>query len=271
MILFYILLGIIQGILEWLPVSSEGQLVLIALWLEQTTADDALTLAFWLHLGTMTAVLWVFRKEWIQIIDIRQADPEKYRSLLIITTIGTALIGIPIKILLLDLIDVEQVALIFMWIIAISLLLTGGLLYYSRRDRDYDDFSSSLSDLSLRQQFLVGCAQGLTIIPGISRSGTTVSALLLCRQDTESAFRGSFLMAVPASLGSVVLDLLFAILDDEPLIGDLEWWGILIAIFFAFIFGVLTMHSLIRVARKYNFAVITSSLGIFVILFLIFL
>ncbi len=269
MIFFYILLGIVQGILEWLPVSSEGQLVLIALWFDELSADDALTLAFWLHLGTMTAVLLVYREEWKLVLDIRREDPEKLRQLLIVTTIATAVIGIPVKILILDAIDVQKVSVIIMWIISVSLIITGLLLHYSRKSRDLETYSKSLADLTLKKQILIGAAQGFTIIPGISRSGTTVSAFLFSKQDPESSFRGSFLMSVPAALGSVVLDILFSIKDNKPLIGNLDAIGIFTAIIMAFIFGVFTMHALITVARKYNFAVITISFGIMIMLFLI--
>lgn len=269
MFLFYIILGILQGILEWLPVSSEGQLVLVSLWFSKITAEDALSLAFWLHIGTMLSVLYIYRDEWKLIIDPRKDDPEHLRRFLIITTIATGVIGIPVKILLLDVINVEVVSLIIMWVIAVSLIVTGILLHYSRKSRVYDDFSDNLADLSDRKSFLIGCAQGFTIIPGISRSGTTVSALLFAKQNTRSAFHGSFLMSVPAALGSVVLDILFAVLDGTPLLGNLEPLGILVAIIMAFIFGLLTMHALLQVARKYNFSLITISFGLLIIIFLL--
>lgn len=268
MILFYILLGIVQGILEWLPVSSEGNLVLLTLWMDELSAEDAISLAFWLHLGTMFAVLVVYRDDWRKILDFRKSDDEGIRSFLIFTTIGTAIVGVPIKILFLDSLDVSSVSLIVMWVIAISLIITGLLLRYSRKD-GHNGFSGEIKDLSKRQQVIIGLAQGFTIIPGISRSGISVSSLIFAKQNTSSAFKGSFLMSVPASLGAVSLDLLFAIIDGEPLIGNLDPLGIIVAILMAFIFGIFTMQALILVARRYNFSMIVVTLGLIVIVFLI--
>lgn len=269
MILFYILLGIVQGVLEWLPVSSEGNLVLITLWMNDFSAEDALSLAFWLHLGTMFAVLVVYRDDWRKILDIRRSDTEGIRSFLVLTTIGTAIVGIPIKIFFIDSLNVHSVSLIVMWVIAISLIITGFLLHYSRKEGQIG-FSGEIKDLSKRQQLLLGFAQGFTIIPGISRSGTSISVLIFAKQNTESAFKGSFLMSVPASLGAVTLDIFFSLIEGEPLIGGLDPLGIFVAILMAFIFGIITMQALITVARKYNFSIIVITLGLIVIIFLLF-
>ena len=102
--LFYLLIGITQGMLEWLPVSSEGQIVLISIW-QGIDSSVAISLAFWLHLGTLGSVLLIFREDWKKIIDLRKEDKEKLRNLIIYSTIGTAIVGIPVRIFLLDVVN----------------------------------------------------------------------------------------------------------------------------------------------------------------------
>ncbi len=264
--LFYLLIGITQGMMEWLPVSSEGQIVLISIW-QGIDPSVAISLAFWLHLGTLGSVFLIFRKEWTRIIDLRKEDKEKLRNLIIYSTVGTAIVGIPVRIFLLDIVDTESFANIAMIIIAVSLIITGLLIQFSRKTHDVN--KKSLADLSVKEQLILGFAQGFTIIPGISRSGTTVSALLFMGTDTESSFRGSFIISVPAVLGSVILDILFSFIDNEPLLGGLNSVGIILSILMAFIFGVVTIKILLNVAKNYNFALLVIILGILILLFII--
>ena len=265
--LFYLLIGFAQGMLEWLPVSSEGQIVLISIW-QGIDPSVAISLAFWLHLGTLGSVLLIFRKEWKRIIDLRKEDKEKLRNLIIFSTIGTAIVGIPVRIFLLDIVDTESFAKVAMIIIAVSLIITGLLIQFSRKTHATN--KKSLADLSVKEQLILGLAQGFTIIPGISRSGTTVSALLFMGTDTESSFRGSFIISVPAVLGSVVLDIVFSIIDNEPLLEGLDPLGIILSIIMAFVLGVITIKILLNVARNYNFALLVIILGMLILLFLLF-
>lgn len=264
--LFYFLIGITQGLLEWLPVSSEGQIVLISIW-QGIDPSAAISLAFWLHLGTLGSVLLIFRADWKKIIDLRKEDKEKLRNLIIYSTIGTAIVGIPVRIFLMDIVDTESFANIAMIIIAISLIITGLLIQFSRKTHKVN--MKQLADLSVKEQLILGFAQGFTIIPGISRSGTTVSALLFMGTDTESSFKGSFIISVPAVLGSVVLDIIFAVIDSEPLVGGLDPLGIILSIIMAFIFGIVTIKILLNVARNYNFAILVIILGLLILVFLL--
>jgi undecaprenyl-diphosphatase len=249
---------LVQGILEWLPISSEGQLVLLALWLDEMSEDAALSLAFWLHLGTMFAVILTYKSLWRGILDPRTEDNENLRSFLFFTTLGTGIVGVPIRLLLFEVINLQSVAFIVMWIIGFALIFTGILIHYSRKS----DGMRELSDLSVREQLIVGFWQGLTIIPGISRSGTTISALLFF-------FKGSFLMAVPAILGAVVLDVFFSLHDNESLFSELQFQGILLGVITAFITGFYSMKVLLIVAHKHDFSKIAISLGLIIIIILI--
>jgi undecaprenyl-diphosphatase len=256
---------LVQGILEWLPISSEGQLVLLALWLDEMSEDAALSLAFWLHLGTMFAVILTYKSLWRGILDPRTEDNENLRSFLFFTTLGTGIVGVPIRLLLFEVINLQSVAFIVMWIIGFALIFTGILIHYSRKS----DGMRELSDLSVREQLIVGFWQGLTIIPGISRSGTTISALLFLRVKPLDSFKGSFLMAVPAILGAVVLDVFFSLHDNESLFSELQFQGIALGVITAFITGFYSMKVLLIVAHKHDFSKIAISMGLIIIIILI--
>ncbi len=258
--LFYVLLGVVQGIAEWLPVSSEGMLTLVGLAFGYDFSQS-IRIAIWIHLGTLIAAVIYYFEDWKRILlDIRNSVPE--RNFLIITTIGTAVTGIPIKIWVLDALDADIMSVLGYLVIGIALLVTSALIYFSRKT--FETNLKEIKDLSFFEQFLIGIAQGFTIIPGISRSGTTVSALLLEKVDSEESFRGSFLMSVPAVLGGVVLD----IIDISQSTSNVSYniGGIIIGILLAFIFGILTIHTLINFARKINFATFTFIFGVILII-----
>ncbi|RMG24056.1 MAG: undecaprenyl-diphosphate phosphatase [Methanobacteriota archaeon] len=259
-ILVYLFLGLIQGIGEWLPISSEGMLTIVGL-AYGLDFSLALRIAIWMHIGTLFAVFVYYREEWKRILfDWTHSIPE--RRFLVLTTIGTAITGLPIKILLLDIIDPKLLTVLGYLLIGVSLLITSALIYYSRSMEENKILD--LHDLSPGQEILIGMAQGFTIIPGISRSGTTVSALLLNKVNPEESFRGSFLMSVPAVLGGTFLDLL-DILQAPADNNSLSLMGLVFGIIVAFLGGLLTIQALLQFARKVNFALVTLILGILLI------
>ncbi len=264
---FYILLGLIQGTAEWLPISSEGMLTVA-----QTSAGVdyliAIRIAIWLHIGTLGAVMIVFREEWRRIFLVWDEHvPE--RKFVILTTIGTGIVGIPVKVFLVDLIGESATVVGWIYIqIGAALLITAVLLRYSRF-KEGDE--KKIDDLPSWQQLLIGFSQGFTIIPGISRSGTTVSALLFSKVDGEESFRGSFLMSVPAVAGGVFLDIIGIIGDGGDLTSGLNFSLVALGIVVAFISGLATIKLLLNFARKLNFALVALSFGILLIVVGLFL
>ena len=114
--------------------------------------------------------------------------------------------------------------------IGIALILTGMLMRSSTEEQGI----RKIKDLKNTEKILIGMSQGLSIIPGISRSGTTVAAFLLFKVDNEESFKGSFLISVPAVLGAVGLDILILIFGDDQNYADLSNFGIILSILFAF-------------------------------------
>ena len=186
-----IILGIIQGLTEWLPISSTGHLRLfdIFLGLKMPISFDGV-----LHIGTLIVILVFFRKEIHKILlALAHLDFEtehgKMTPIIVVGSIPTALIG-----------------LVFGWHIestfqtilpiAIALIFFGALLYSSKFGKSEGD------NIDYRTAVMMGIAQGIAIIPGVSRSGATIAVALLLGIKREKAFKFSFLLSIPLILGA---------------------------------------------------------------------
>ena len=180
-----IIMGIVQGLCEFLPVSSSGHLVLAQNLLG--IEEAGLLLDTFLHLGTLAAVFVVYYKDiWAML----KKPVSKPVGCLIIATIPAVIAAL----LLGDFFD-DIFAGRFL---GISFLITSGILFFSSR------FRGKRSDVTYRDAAMMGLWQGVAILPGISRSGATISGGLMQGLDRESAAKFSFLMSIPAILGSVV-------------------------------------------------------------------
>ncbi len=210
------LLGLVQGLTEFLPVSSSGHLVLLQQWLGESffATDQALLFDLVLHLGTLLPVLWYYRANLGSIVGAwtgggsprpadatgplawLRADPDRWLGFLVaVGTIPTALIGLALK-------DVFESLFHGIRPVGIALMVTGALLMATRWRSGGTAHAASIG---IGTALLVGFAQGLAITPGISRSGTTIAVALFLGFDRELAARFSFLLSVPAILGAVVL------------------------------------------------------------------
>jgi undecaprenyl-diphosphatase len=203
-----ILMGVIQGLTEFLPVSSSGHLVVGSHILE--LAKPSLLFDVILHLGTLLPVLWLYRKEVGQMVVALGALPrfsERWQEdaglrLLVSVFIGsipTALLGLGAQDLFESLFSSTKA-------VSITFAITGCILMVTRFRPGYmaeDD--SGFKTLNWWRALVVGTVQGLAITPGISRSGSTIAVALLIGVERQYAARLSFLMSVPAILGAVAL------------------------------------------------------------------
>ena len=262
----FIVLGIAQGILEWLPVSSEGQIILLGTLFGIENSNLILSIAFWLHLGTLISVIIYYPQEWKTVLNIQDKDGDFLRKFIIITSIFTGIVGLPIKYLLTNSLNNENFGNLIMLILGISLIFTSLLL---RSRKYFHNKNKNLEEITFFQMAIVGLSQGITIIPGVSRSGTTITALLLVNIDSEEAFKGSFILAVPAIMGAIVLDL-FDLIFMENSVSALveEPTGIIIGIIFSAVFGLITMKYLIKIANNFDFSKIVLFLGFFILIYL---
>jgi undecaprenyl-diphosphatase len=179
----YILLGIIQGLTEVLPVSSSGHLVIMQRLLGVNGEEVALALS--LHLGTCLALIIFFYK------DILAAFRNfRLLSLIVVVTIITGAIGILGE-------DFFEKLFISPHSLALQFLLTGLILIATRKFMHF-----KREDLNFKDASILGIAQGLAIIPAISRSGITIAAMLFRKVERKTSFRFSFLASIPAVLGA---------------------------------------------------------------------
>jgi len=184
--------GLIQGLTEFLPISSSGHLVLVPALLGQDPPD--LATAATLHLGTLLAVLIYFRAEAREVVTFTEKG-RKLLMLLVIGTIPAAIIGLAFE---------SQLS----WIdgrpkvVALALMLTGAVLYATRwvkrGDRDVED-------VSVKDTILIGLGQSVALIPGVSRSGSTIATGLVRGLTDIEAARYSFLLGIPAIAGAGLL------------------------------------------------------------------
>ena len=257
-----LLLSLVQGILEWLPVSSEGQLITLSnlLGVEQ---DIALDLALWLHLGTLIAVTIRYYKEILIYLNPKIREPEvvQWRWFLLLSTIGTVIVGVPCFLLVYYLVVDPMIGEYVMLVVGVALLITAGFLFYANKQQKE---GKQIEELSKLQMTSVGLFQGFSIIPGISRSGITMSGLLFMSIEKEDAIKGSFLMSIPAVLGGFILSLILKLIEGTEIF-PADWWMLIIAILVTAIIGFLTMELFVRIARKYNFALVCVFLGILII------
>lgn len=250
-----ILLGIIQGVAEWLPVSSEGMIILARTHILHLSGpiDDAIRQALFLHFGTFLAALVYFRhdvlvliKSFVQYKQQSQQEQKLFQFLAVTTLIsggiGFALIKVLVR--MAEVIGSQETVITL--VVGCLLMITGFLELCAKRTG-----CRKIEEINWIDFILLGVVQGLAALPGLSRSGLTVSALLLRKVENSSALRLSFLMSLPIVLvGNLVLN-----------IGRLSFsLPSLVGLLCSFAFGLATIHVLLKTAAKINF-------GYFVLLF----
>jgi undecaprenyl-diphosphatase len=254
-----LILGVIQGATEFLPVSSSGHLVLVP-WLLQWK-EPGLTFDAVVHWGTALAVIVYFWREWLALIQaafqaIRRrsiADPKARLALLIIVgTVPAALIGYTLENFFEQMFSQPAAAAAFL-IVTAALLSVAEWLGHREHD---------LEQITWLDALLIGLGQALAIFPGISRSGTTIAAGLACRLKRESAARFSFLLATPVILGAGAFKLL-----DLAQAGDLTGQApiLVVGLLGAGGVGFGCIYFLLRYLQRhslYPFAIYCAAVGI---------
>jgi undecaprenyl-diphosphatase len=248
-----VIVGVIQGILEWLPVSSEGNLSIILVTFLGISPTIAIGFSIFLHIGTGLAALLYYRKQVLAILLGTTAELSMFRLRLVIITFLTGLVGLPLFLLI-------NVSIIYgetlLALTGVTLIVTG-LLQRNRGRASLRSYSS----LSWGETFILGVIQGFSIIPGLSRSGVTTSMLLLRGFRGEESFRISFLMSIPASFAAG-----FGLLLVESF--DITTQAFL-ALGVCAVTGILTIGALVRVSERVSFWKLCIILGVLVIFFFI--
>lgn len=269
-IIHAIVLGLVQGLSEFLPISSSGHLLLVPWLFDWHDFDDRETEKAFdvaLHLGTVAAVCIYFRADiaryvaagWRVVVQRRRpVDTDgRVALLLVVSSVPAAIVGAAFQ----SSIDNQ---LGRPWIIAVSLILFGGVLFWADRlagRRQVDAFTT-------RDAIAVGAAQVLALNPGTSRSGITISANRWLGFDRDAAARISFLMSIPITAGAVGLKMASLAADGVP--SDL-WVPMVVGILTSGISGWIAISALLKLIRTRTFVpfvIYRVALGLFVLLVL---
>ena len=190
-----LILAVVQGITEWLPISSSGHLVIVQEWMG--LGELPLIFPVTLHVGTLFVVLLTFWKEIAGIfkalvrLDFK-SEEGKLALHIAVGSVPTAAIGLLFH-------DIFESFFYSLLAVGLALLITGSFLYISERRKNG-------KKLGFLDSLLIGVAQGFAIIPGISRSGVTITTGLLRRVEKGKVFRYSFLLSIPAVIGAAVTE-----------------------------------------------------------------
>lgn len=233
-----LLLGIVQGLTEFLPVSSSGHLEIMKFILgDDSLPKESLMTSVVLHFATAVATVMVFRKEVLQILTGLFKNDFRARTFsvhIIISMIPAAIVGFFFE----DIIDQLFYQAIFF--VALMLIVTGLILLLSEK------IKVQSQKLTFKSAFCIGLAQAVALIPGISRSGATIGTALLLGIEKTSAARFSFLMVVPLIFGKVAKDVVSGeLMYSAPSAGYL-----LTGFVAAFITGVIACQWMIRIVKN---------------------
>jgi len=250
---FYpILLGIIQGISEWLPISSKTEILIASHYLLNIGPSIGYTFGLFMEIGTVLSALLYFKKDIYQIL-----RDKKMLYYIIIVIIFTGLVGVPLYIISSRLLENVYNPSIPMIILGLILILNGIYIYYTRNKIKIKD----KKDLNLRDITIIGIVQGLSALPGVSRSGITVSTMLLMEYDPKFAFSFSYILYIPAAIGAFFLTMLASKSNIIYIESTIGYYGILTAMVVSFIVGYLTIDILMRLAKSKKVYYINFILG----------
>ena len=265
-----IILGLAQGLSEFLPISSSGHLALLQYFFN-VSAEDVLPFAVLLHLGTLVSVFIVYWKDIVELVKelgavIRDiftgkglrinANPTRRLGfMIIVATIPTAIIGLLFN-------DAFAALYLSLTAIGTGLLITGTILFVAER---MGKSNKTVKQMKFRNAVFVGVMQGIAICPGISRSGSTLFGGLISGLNKEFAVKFAFLISIPSILGSVIMEApnAFEAGMDMSLIGPVIAGVIVSAL--SGLFAIKAMIKLVSNRKLIGFSVYTWALGIAVI------
>jgi undecaprenyl-diphosphatase len=245
------LVGLLQGVTEWLPISSSGQ-VLIVLDNSGVDSNDALALAFFLHFGTLFAVLVRLRGDVIEVVgNLPKWRTDPMVRFLLIATLVSLPVGFILVQTLEEAVEGSVGGVLLTVLVGAMLIITGFVLRAAKNKLG----ERKVEDMTGGDAAVMGFVQGLAALPGISRSGMTVSALLMDKVDGDEALRLSFLMSIPVTI---------AVLLYEVVTWDLASIGvvpIVVGVVASFVFGYLTIDGLMAVSRRMDWSVFCLAFG----------
>jgi undecaprenyl-diphosphatase len=255
-----LILGLVQGVTEWIPVSSKTQDTLVYLSFLHGEPSLVVPILLYLHLGTFFAAILYFRSDIRDMAREFMGKPMDIRAhlgdrpgFLFTALLFTGLVGIPILVLERRSLPNMDASLIFLFM-GIGLIITGIFLLSQKGAR-----LRGAEEVTWRDGVLTGLLQGLSVLPCISRSGTSTTGLIWRGFDSESSFRLSFLLSIPTViLAEMVFYIGGSLLTFSP--AD----GVLLALA-SFAFGYLTIEAVLRVVKRVNLTYVALGMGVIII------
>lgn len=262
--LIAILLGLVQGLCEFLPVSSSGHLFLVSKLTNGAVGEDYFGSFFtiMLHVATLIAVLFVYRE---QVMSILRRPIQKLTLHLIIATLPTVAVALVLK--KFDALDewLDAGNFIGFSFLLTSIFLTVSELFFRKRKA-----KKSMKTMRWTDALVIGGMQAIGVLPGVSRSGSTIAGALGMRIDRKSAADFSFLLSIPAILGGLVLEMYKMVKEPAAFTVDFTFGAAMIlSMLVAAISGYFAVRFMIRLITKkglLGFAIYTGALGIIVLI-----
>jgi len=242
-----IILSIVQGITEWLPVSSSGHLAL----LQNVFGFQNLAFDVFLHLASIFAVIIVFWKDIIKLFNFKEKGNLKYIGLLIIGIIPAGIVGVLFK---------NQIAAFFssLLYLGIFFMFSGILIYFTKFSKVHKEKPNFLDTI------FIGIFQAIAVLPGVSRSGATVSSGLFRGISKEGAVKFSFFMAIPIILGAALIEL------KDTALSQINYITLIVSFVVTLLVSIFAIKLLLKIIKGdkfYLFGIYDFILGACVVIF----
>lgn len=244
-----IILSIVQSITEWLPISSSGHLALT----QHFFGFQNLAFDVYLHFASILAVIYVFWPDIIKLLNLKKKENIRYILYLIIAIIPIGVIGLLFR---------NQIAAVFsnMFSLGIFFLISGAIVFSTKFVKERK------GKVGLTESIVIGLFQAIAILPGVSRSGATISAGLFSGLKKEEAIKFSFLLAIPIVLAASIVE------AGSLAVAGLDIWVLIISFIVTFLVSIATIKLLLKIIRKQGFhwfGVYNIVLGLLILLFLV--
>ena len=254
-ILYSIVVGIVQGVAEWLPISSKTQVLFASTVLFGLSLVVAYAFGLFMEIGSVLSALIYFRKDVVSVLILKD---RRLLSYLVVVSGVTGVVAVPIYLAVERLLENSYNVGIPMTLLG-AVLIADGL--YIRRSR-INPKIGGLKQMKMKHYVAIGIAQGIAAFPGVSRSGMTTSTMLLMGVKPEVAFRLSFLAYIPAAVGAFMVTVLLSRTEVNSAIASINVSGVLVAIATAAVTGLLVISYLLRVAKHNKVYLINFAMGL---------
>lgn len=238
-----LILGLVQGLTEYLPVSSSGHLT-IGQEILGVTSEENLTFDVAVHVATVLSTLVILWKEIVWLLNgmlkFKWNDEMRYAVCILVSMIPVGIVGVFFK-------DyIEEIFGSGLLIVGVCLLITASLLAFS-----YYYHPKQKENIGMRDAFIIGLAQAVAVLPGLSRSGSTIATGLLLGNDKAKLAQFSFLMVIPPILGEALLDVMKAMKHGaDAVAGDISMTALAVGFIAAFISGCAACQWMVNIVKK---------------------